>query len=388
VRRPDFLSRWWNVCKLFPPDEHFASGMPFNAGDQDVLTALLLSEIPREALVLLPEGEEVFGGTPGSRTSRRSPARRPGDRRRSFTTSTARSPASHRARRRIRPAGATYPVAVGIETSSHDWRSHHDTSAPAVAAEVDGVRQRHQDVSVDVTFYTVSNHTYFLGTVALLNSLRVTGNSEPLVVLDAGLLPEERAALESQTTVVSMPEDRGNPVLLKPFPHVLDASGIIVVIDSDIIVTSSLASITDLGREGKICICPAWVDAARTRWFPEWEETLQLRAPLRREEWFHDGFVVFDTRRWPGLLQRWWEVCELVPSEEISASGGAPFNAGDADAINALLMSEVPREGVEVLAQGDEVYAGDVTIDDLETLACSVQGRPARFIHVPDRPKP
>jgi hypothetical protein len=263
-----------------------------------------------------------------------------------------------------------------------------DTSAPAVAVEVDGGRQCHQDVSVDVTFYTVSNHTYFLGTVALLNSLRVTGNSEPVVVLDAGLLPEERAALESRTTVVSMPEDRGNPVLLKPFPHVLDASGVIVVIDSDIIVTSSLASITDLAREGRICICPAWADAAQTRWFPEWEETLQLRAPLRREEWFHDGLVVFDTRRWPGLLQRWWEVCELVPSEEIFTSGGAPFNAGDADAINALLMSEIPREGVEVLAQGDEAYAGDVTIDDLATLACSVQGRPARFIHVPDRPKP
>jgi hypothetical protein len=30
--------------------------------DQDMLNALLLSEIPREALVLLPEGEEVFGG--------------------------------------------------------------------------------------------------------------------------------------------------------------------------------------------------------------------------------------------------------------------------------------------------------------------------------------
>lgn len=250
------------------------------------------------------------------------------------------------------------------------------------------MRHHHEDVSVDVTFYTVSNHTYFLGTVALLNSLRVAGNPEPLAVLDAGLLPEERAALESQTTVISMPEDRGSPVLLKPFPHVVDASGVIVVIDSDIIVTSSLAPITDLARAGKICICPAWVDAARTRWFPEWEEALQLRAPLRREEWLHDGFVVFDTRRWPGLLRRWWEVCELVPSEEIFTSGGAPFNAGDADALNALLMSEVPREGVEVLAEGDEVYAGDITIDDLETLACSVEGRPARFIHVPDRPKP
>jgi hypothetical protein len=238
-----------------------------------------------------------------------------------------------------------------------------------------------------ITYYTVSNHTYFLGTVALLNSLRITGHQDPLVVLDAGLRPEEREALEPHATVVSMPEDRGNPVLLKPFPYVLDAKGVIVVIDSDIIVTSSLASVTDLASKGKICLCPAWVDAARTRWFAEWESTLQLKAPLRREDWLHDGFVVFDTTYWPGLLERWWDTCNLVPAEEIFAAG-TPFNAGDADAINALLMSEVPREAVAPLSQGDEVYAGDVTIENLDTLACSVEGRPPMFIHVPDRPKP
>ena len=149
-------------------------------------------------------------------------------------------------------------------------------------------------IAVPVTYFTVSNHAYFLGTVALLNSLRVTGNLDPLVVLDAGLLPGERALLEPHADVVSMPEDRGNPVLLKPFPHVIGATGVILVIDSDIIVTSSLESTIDLARAGKICLCPAWVEAARTRWFAEWESTLELRAPLRREDWLHDGFVLFD----------------------------------------------------------------------------------------------
>lgn len=238
-----------------------------------------------------------------------------------------------------------------------------------------------------VSYYTVSNHAYFLGTVALLNSLRVTGNDGSLFVLDTGLMLEERTALEAHTKVVSIPEDRGHPVLLKPYPYLFEASGVIVVIDSDIIVTSSLAPITTVAQEGKICVCPAWVEAARTRWFPDWEHTLQLRAPLRREDWVHDGLVVFDTAHWPDLLERWWEVCSLVPSNEIFTSG-APFNAGDADALNALLMSEVPREGLAILPPGEEVFAGDVAIDDMQTLACSVDGRPARFIHVPDRPKP
>ena len=237
------------------------------------------------------------------------------------------------------------------------------------------------------TYFTVSDHTYFLGTVALLNSLRLTGNDDPVVVLDTGLTPPERTALEPHAVVVTIPDDRGNPVLLKPYPHLLSASGVIVVIDSDIIVTSSLASLKELAEAGKICICPAWIEDGRRRWFSEWEQTLELRAPLRREEWHHDGVVAFDTRHWPNLLERWWEVCELVPSEEITTAG-APFNAGDADALNALLMSEISRDDLAVLPEGDEVYPGDVTIEDLETLRCAVDGTPSKFIHVIDRPKP
>ena len=238
-----------------------------------------------------------------------------------------------------------------------------------------------------VTYYTVSNHTYFLGTVALLNSLHVTGNSGRLVVLDVGLLAEERAALEPHANVVTLAEDRGSPFLVKPYPFLLDASGVLVLIDSDVIVTASLSPITDLAETGKICVCPAWTEEARERWFAAWQETLELRAGLRREDWVHGGFVVFDTAHWPQLLERWWHVCSLVPPDEIFAAG-TPFNAGDADALNALLMSEIPRDAVAVLPHGDEVYAGDVTITNLDKLECSVAGHSPKFIHVPDRPKP
>jgi hypothetical protein len=240
---------------------------------------------------------------------------------------------------------------------------------------------------VPVTYYTVSNHSYFLGTVALFNSLRLTGNLQPVVVLDAGLLPEEREALEPHVTLTRLDEDRGDPFTVKPYPFLLGAEGVLVLIDSDIIVTSSLSPVTDLAEAGKICVCPAWTEAARRRWFAEWKDTLQLRAELRREDWAHAGFIVLDTKHWPYLLERWWDICSLVPAEEIFASG-TPFNAGDADALNALLMSEIPRDAVAILPQGDEVYPGDVKIENIETLECSVDGRAPKFIHVPDRPKP
>jgi hypothetical protein len=237
-----------------------------------------------------------------------------------------------------------------------------------------------------VSYYTVSNHAYFVGTVALLNSLRLTGNDGDLVVLDAGLTANERTTLARQATVVEMPEDRDHPWLLKPFPHLFGASGLTVMIDSDIIVTGSLAGLAALAEQGRICVYPAWTQEARARWFSEWEQMLGLRAPLRRQEWVHDGVVVFDTAHWPELLERWWEVCGAGRSEELSYDGGG-FN-GDADALNALLMSELPADALAVLPAGEEVFAGGVTIDDMRSLRCSVGGRPARVIHVPDRPKP
>ena len=50
---------------------------------------------------------------------------------------------------------------------------------------------------------------------------------------------------------------------------------------------------------------------------------------------------------------------------------GQPFNAPDADTLNALLMSEIPRDSVATLAPGDEAFGGAVTILDASTLRCS-----------------
>jgi hypothetical protein len=239
-----------------------------------------------------------------------------------------------------------------------------------------------------VTYYTISDHSFFLGTVALLNSLRVTANAGELVVLDAGLTSSERALLSEHATIFPAPKEiEVHPLVMKAYPSLLKPSGTVVLIDSDIVVTGSLAPVAYLAREGKICVCPAWTPEVRARWFQEWEKTLNLRSPLRREPWVHAGFVAFSTEHWPNLLERYWEVCELVPANQAFTSG-MPFNAGDADALNALLMSEIPPGTSALLPQGAEVFGGDAVVDDLQTLACSVDGSPTTMLHYPDRPKP
>ena len=240
----------------------------------------------------------------------------------------------------------------------------------------------------EVTYYTVSEDAFFLGTVMLVNSLRVKGNDGKIVVLDMGLTPRQRKLLERETEVVTLRERiAGTPASMKPYPHLLGASGTVVVIDSDIVVTAPLDDALDLARNGKIVATPAWLESTRNRWYAEWEQVLQLRAPLRREEWFHNGFVVVSTEHWPQLLERWWELCALAPADQAWLDH-QPFNAPDADALNALLMSEIPRSALALLPRGDEAFGGDIVIEDVFTLRCTLNGRPARFVHYPDSPKP
>ena len=243
-------------------------------------------------------------------------------------------------------------------------------------------------MSGKTTYYTISDAEFFLGTVMLLNSLRLTRNEGNLVVLDAGLDSFQRTLLERHVDIVDIPKKiAGTPGSMKPYPYLVGASGTVVLIDSDIVVTGLLDDTLELAREGQIVAAPAWCEANRTRWFAEWEPTLKLRAPLRREDWVNAGFVVFETEQWPRLLERWWEVNELVPAEQAFLDN-QPFNAVDADALNALLMSEIPRSALSLLRDGDEAFPGRVVIEDVESLRCTLNGRPTRLLHYPDSPKP
>jgi hypothetical protein len=238
-----------------------------------------------------------------------------------------------------------------------------------------------------VTYFAVSTHRFFLGTVALLNSLRLTGNVGELVVLDAGLTPSERKLLSPHATVFAPPKRRDiHPVLMKTYAHLTQPSGTVVVIDSDMIVTDSLDHVLALAREGRICAYPD-VLAVRRRCFPEWQQTLQLRAPLRSDVYVNTGLVAFSIAHWPHLLERWRQACELIPPGEMWGSR-SPFNAPDQDALNALLMSEIPREALVLLPENEQVFGGDAAVDDFDALTCSTPAGPAKILHLIDSPKP
>jgi hypothetical protein len=206
------------------------------------------------------------------------------------------------------------------------------------------------DMSSTVTFYTVTDATFFPGTVALINSLRLTGHDDALVALDNGLTRSQRERLERVVSVADAPEESlaKSPLTLKPFPLLIGAKGTVVIIDSDIIVTASLAPALALASRGQICLYPD-LPEEQNRWCSEWQELFSLSVSPRRQTYLNSGFVAFSVDHWPNLLEEWWDACGRIPAEQVFTAEDQPFRYGDQDALNAILMSEIPTEAQTIL---------------------------------------
>ena len=255
----------------------------------------------------------------------------------------------------------------------------------------------------DPTYVTVTDERYFLGTVALVNSLRLTENRGDVVVIDAGMTASQRACLASHCDVRPVPVDRPDalPLYFKPTVAMLGLHGLVVLIDSDMIVTSRLASLYAPAVDGALCAFPD--TSATERRFGEWRAALGIDAPLRAQTYVNTGFLAFDFDPWEPTLRRWWELCDRgsgrrspVPwgVEDPDLASRDPFLWGDQDVFNAILMSEVPAERIRFLDAGLvgvphwPHYEAGARVVDRRTLAVTEDGRPLAILHYWDHPKP
>jgi hypothetical protein len=250
------------------------------------------------------------------------------------------------------------------------------------------------DGDAEATFFTICNADYFPGTVAVLDSLRLTGNRAPLAILDTGLLPAQRARLEQHATILEAPSRSVRPWLLTPFTRLLDQTQVLVIIDSDMLVTAPLTDIIKETSSGKICLFEDHVSHLQ-RWFPEWKSGFALRKSLRRETYVNAGFIALSPTAWPDFLSRFAEVSNRLPAESLweGASADSPYWAADQDALNALLLARSRRRhratpfdagGASRSLPGDEdlrrAHAGVLTGRCSSHLAClHRESLPARF---------
>ena len=245
--------------------------------------------------------------------------------------------------------------------------------------------------SSNITFFTICSESYFPGLVGLLNSLRLMGHQDRVVVADCGLAPQQRALLAPYCTLVELDSlSIKNPTQYKPFPYLLGPQGTVVIIDSDMILTRNLDAVLAIAAQGKICVFP---DGEKDRWFCEWPEIFGLSSSLRRQTYVCAGFVVFSTLHWPLLLERWWNACARILSSPTYQEGApeGPTAQGDQDALNALLMSEFPSDALFLLPNEEAASRWDfpsVRLVDPKTLSCQHRGRASMLLHACLTPKP
>jgi len=254
-------------------------------------------------------------------------------------------------------------------------------------------------MSVQATYYTITDEAFFPGTVGLLNSLRLTGNEGEFVVLDCGLAPSQRQRLEPHCRIEPAQRHlgyRGNP--LKPSAWRPREDSTVVMIDSDVLVTAALAPILRDAERGLIA---AFVDLLAllrdppNRAFREWEETLDLAKPLRPQPYLNSGLIAFSVAAWPRLVDRWREACDVAARaaerdrHRRLAWPENPFAFTEQDALNALLMSEVPAEAIAAYdyALAPITQWQSVGIRDTSRLRCVNYGRETLLLHHTSRPK-
>lgn len=244
----------------------------------------------------------------------------------------------------------------------------------------------------DARFFTIADARYFPGLTALVNSLRLTGHRQEIIVLDCGLTARQRELLQPHCTLVEKPASiAANPMLYKPFAGRLAPGGVIVLVDSDMVITRPLDDLIARAATGQLV---AFADPEPGRFFPQWQDLFALDRLPQQQTYLNAGFVAFSVDHFPRLLDQWWGACNRILNLPTLYEGAAdvPASQGDQDALNALLMShyvDAPRylPPPETAPQGGDLRAG-VTIDNHQTLACSYRGHPTSLLHSSAQPKP
>jgi hypothetical protein len=195
-------------------------------------------------------------------------------------------------------------------------------------------------------FYCVADERYFLGAVALVNSLRLVGHAEPIYLLDCGLTDFQRELLAPEVEVVPAP-DATPPWLLKTVAPLAHPAEVMALIDTDMIATRSLDGlIAQTSGESVV----AFKDKQQ-RFFSQWGELPGL-GPPRRGPYVSSGLVLLGGELGALVLGLLDELKREVDFELTFWRRNVrdyPFLYADQDVLNAILATRVEPERLVAL---------------------------------------
>jgi hypothetical protein len=231
-------------------------------------------------------------------------------------------------------------------------------------------------------FYCVSSAMYFLGAVALVNSLRLVGHAEPIFVLDCGLTPEQRELLSPEATLVPAPED-ATPYMLKTVAPLERPAEVMVLIDADVIVTRPLEEPVEVARSGRIVA----IEHGSERFFPEWGRLLGL-GPSRPHPYVSSSLALLGAEPGARVIRVMHDAQPRADMEGSPYSGARPEQAlfvdvhpdtaehpfffADQDVLNAVLATAIEPDQLVTLDRRMEAippFEG-LRIVDEATLRC------------------
>jgi len=198
-------------------------------------------------------------------------------------------------------------------------------------------------------FYLISDSRFFIGAVAVVNSLRLVGHDEPIVLVDAGLTEWQREALLGHVALISAPPDV-SPVMMKMVGPSERPSSVGVILDSDVMVVRPLTDLIQTAASGRLV---AFVNNAPNdvRFFPEWSSVLGL-APMRRQPYLAAGQLFIPATLRDRLFAPWLEGQAKVDMEHTMLRRGKlgdPFYFPDMDVFNAVVSTRLEPHEIVML---------------------------------------
>ena len=219
-------------------------------------------------------------------------------------------------------------------------------------------------------FYCVADERYFLGAVGLINSLRLVGHDEPIYLLDCGLSAEQRDRLEPQATLISRPGETP-PWLLKTVAPLERPAAVMVMLDTDMVATRSLAPLIERARPRRLLAFRNPID----RFVPEWGELLEL-GPLRRGPYLSSAAICAErmlATEVLGLIEDRQGRIDFELTHWRRNVPGYAFTYADQDVFNAVLATRIEPDRIEALEarlSPTPPFAG-LKLADERTLRCA-----------------